>query len=217
MPEPLAICIEDLEPGHGPRFVRCVALVGRKPGLRLSNTASIIWQSDDDIACELWVSGDDRLILYRPPGAVDVRVSRGGRSLLAPFAKPVVLIHLDEVTVGSRRLRVHVHGEAKRVAPPSPLPDPARGPAARVAAIVALGAVVAGCDRPVEVRETPPAPPPQTNEAPLPASAEPPATAEPTTVPTEPATSHEIAQPPPATPSASTPIEVRNRPPDMIE
>ncbi|MFW5740909.1 MAG: hypothetical protein ACOC1F_11140 [Myxococcota bacterium] len=114
--------------------------MGRQPGLRVSSGASILWLSDDDVACELWVSADNRLIPYRPAGAEEVRVSRGGRSLQAPFAKPVVLLDQDELAVGARHFRIHVHGPAPRVAAPSALPDPAPRQVACVAAVMAIGA-----------------------------------------------------------------------------
>ena len=61
------------------------------------------------MTCELWVSADDRLILYRPEGADAVAVSRAGRSLDVPSGKPVVLIDQDQIDVDSNGL-VYVSG-----------------------------------------------------------------------------------------------------------
>ncbi|MBI5490730.1 MAG: hypothetical protein HY905_25575 [Deltaproteobacteria bacterium] len=123
MPKPLAICLEDLNAGASPRYLRCVAITGREPGLRLDGAGAVLWKSDDDASCELWVSADERLVLYRRAEGAAVRVRRGGRSLDAPPSKPVVLLDQDRVEVGGRSLRIHIHGPATRVHPPSPLPD----------------------------------------------------------------------------------------------
>jgi hypothetical protein len=182
MPEPLAICIEDLEPRSGAlRYLRCVAVVGRQPGLRFDAAGAVLWRSDAGVAAELWVSGDDQLILLRPDGAPPSTVRRAGRAVVAPVGKPVVLRDQDELEVGGRHLRVHVHGPAPEVAAPSPLPEataaataPEGGPGvlARAAAALALGAALGagGC---VEVRNNPPdmAPTPRPRDAgPPPAS-----------------------------------------------
>jgi hypothetical protein len=189
MPEPLAICIEDLDAIRGePRYLRCVATVGRQPGLRLDAAGVVRWQSDAGVAAELWVSGDDQLILYRPEGAPGSTVRRAGRAVVAPVGKPVVLRDEDEIDVGGRHLRVHVHGAAPEVVAPSPLPEEpgavpltgetaSRGSAeggasvfARAAAALALGAALGagGC---VEVRNNPPdmAPPQRPRDAGTPA------------------------------------------------
>ncbi len=141
MPKPIAICIEDMDAQAKNKYLRCVALPGRQPGLRLDEAGGVLWQSDDGVSCELWVSADDRLILYRPDGAAPVTLRRAGRSLDAPCGKPVVLIDQDQVEVGSRRLRVHVHGQAPSVAAPSPLPVRQR-PLDRLARTVATAAVI---------------------------------------------------------------------------
>ena len=163
MPKPLAICIEELDSSEA-RYIRCVALPGRQPGLRLDKTGRVLWQSDDGVSCELWVSADERLILYRPEGADSVMLDRGGRTLDVPYGKPVVVIDQDQVSVGGRRVRIHVHGEAPSVAAPSPLPSRSQplGRLARTLATTAvIGAAVAasGCAEPsIEVRVTPPEP-----------------------------------------------------------
>ena len=113
MPKPLAICLED--PGArsaAERYLRCTAVVGRQAGLRVDGAGTVLWRSDEAVACELWVSLDDKLILYRPEGAAAVAVHRAGRVLDVPAGKPVVLVDQDEFQVGAKRLRVHVHGTA---------------------------------------------------------------------------------------------------------
>jgi hypothetical protein len=169
MSKPLAICIEDLDaPATPSQYTRCVALPGRQPGLRLDGAGRILWHRDEAVACELWVSADDRLILYRPEDALPVIVHRAGRSLDVPCSKPVVLIDQDQVGVGERHLRIHVHGEAPVVTAPMPLlPEPkskfrVRGRLAQgaaTAAIVGAIAMAGGC---IEVRENPPVPLPPT-------------------------------------------------------
>jgi hypothetical protein len=212
VPAPLAICLEDLAPSsRSERYLRCVALAGRQPGLRLAPDGTVAWRGDGDVGGELWVSLDDRLILLRPAGAPSVVVRRAGRSLDVPFDKPVVVIDQDVVEIGPKRMRLHVHGEAAEVTAPSYLPERTAPSAARLAAVVAMGAAVAGCkgtgsrdqapsgtppiDTAIEVREHPP------EEAPRPK----------TTTTTEPATT----APPPTTaaPTQTKPIEVRDTPP----
>ncbi len=152
MSSPFALCIEDLDSLVDDRFLRCVALPGKQPGLSVLSDGSPVWRTVGPIACELCVSADDRLILFRPQGAAAVRVSRTGRTLDVPAERPVVLLNQDVIEVGPKRMRIHIHGVAAQVAPPSRL----RLAGAHTAAIVALGAAVLACDKPVEVRETPP-------------------------------------------------------------
>jgi len=212
MPAPLAICLEDLHAQDGPeRYLRCVALVGRQPGLRVDARGRVGWERDEDTACELWVSADDRLILYRPAHGAEVTLLRAGRSLDVPADRPVVVLDQDSFRVGGRHLRIHVHGAAPAVVEPSPLRPAVRRTAASVAAAVALSAAaLSGCDGLIEIRETPPeVAPVQQPIAGNPTPAEPP-TAEPPTE-TEPPTPAE-----PLTPAEPvTPIEVRMEPPDM--
>jgi hypothetical protein len=122
MPKPIAICIENLGARRrSSRYLRCVALPGRQPGLRLDKAGRISWEHEVTPACELWVSADSRLILYRQEGMTPVRVERAGRHLDAPCSKPVVLIDQDRVTIGRHHLCIHIHGEAQVVTAPSPL------------------------------------------------------------------------------------------------
>lgn len=181
MPKPLAICIEDtaaIAPSR--RYLRCVALSGADPGLRVTADGEVLWRSEAAAAFELWISQDERLILYRYPDGARVVVRRDGRWLEAPAEKPVVLLDQDLVELGERRFRIHIHGAAPVVHEPSWLaeqpPQVTRRPLARAAAALALGAALggAGCKKagdqtktgpaadaeaPIEVRESPPAPP----------------------------------------------------------
>jgi hypothetical protein len=168
MSKPLAICIEELGSSES-KYTRCVALPGRQPGLRLNNLGQVLWQSDDGVSCELWVSADERLILYRPESATGVTLRRAGRSLDVPYSKPVVVIDQDEIDVGTRRMRIHIHGEAPSVAAPSPLPARSRTLrqlAQMLATTAVMGAAIAasGCaEQPmstptIEVRLAPPEP-----------------------------------------------------------
>ncbi|MBN1771454.1 MAG: hypothetical protein JXB32_09345 [Deltaproteobacteria bacterium] len=182
MPKPLAICLEDtaaIAPSR--RYLRCVALSGADPGLRVTDQGEVLWRREVPAAFELWISQDDRLILYRRPEGARIVVRRDGRWLEAPAEKPVVLLDQDLVELGERRFRIHVHGAAPVVHEPSWLEDQqpaaARRPLARTAAALALGAALggAGCKKtgdkeaavepaadaevPIEVREFPPASP----------------------------------------------------------
>jgi hypothetical protein len=226
MPTPLAICLEHLEAkSPAERYLRCVALGGRQPGLRVDAAGEVLWRSDDAVACELWVSLDEKLILYRPAGAAPVTMWRAGRALEVPEGKPVVMLDQDEFLAGGRRLRIHVHGAAPGVYEPSWLPvaeaQPVRKPMRAAAAAVALGVALAGG---VEVRCSPPAPPnPQPGS---PGWSEPDAGAppdDPNVAPAEDAAATpevevrvappSVAPMPPPPPPPPPPIEVRDNPP----
>jgi hypothetical protein len=168
MSRPLAICLEDLRPrSPEERHLRCVAAVGRSPGLRIDGGGTVLWREESGTACELWVSADDRLVLYRPDGGGRVTVRRMSRTLDVPAERPVILLDQDEVDVGARRFRVHVHGAAPRVHAPEYLrPARPRG-TVKVAAALAIGAALGapGCKRDapgtegpedIEVRAAPP-------------------------------------------------------------
>jgi hypothetical protein len=169
MPKPMAVCLEDLDPkSPAERYLRCVAVGGRQPGLRVDAHGTVLWRSDEAVACELWVSADEKMILYRPEGATPSTVSRAGRTLDVPEGKPVVLLGGDEFAVGPRRFRLHVHGPSPAVVEPSYLPVPEPKPAGGVrqaAAAVALGAVLGGSAL-IQVRCHPPAPMPPTEPPP---------------------------------------------------
>jgi hypothetical protein len=159
MAKSLAICVEDVGSQSSTRYMRCVALPGRQPGLRLDEAGQVVWQSDEGVACELCVSADGRLVLYRPEGAIPISVHRAGRSLDVPCSKPVFIIDKDEVGVGERLLRIHVHGEAPLITAPSPLPSktrPFRRLAQAATAVAIAGTVSAvGCKE-IEIRDNPP-------------------------------------------------------------
>jgi hypothetical protein len=182
MPQPIAICLEDLDESPGrERYIRCVALPGRVPGLAVSQAARIVWKSDDPIACELWVSADERLILLRPDHAPEVRVQRAGRGIGAPFGKPVVLLDQDEFSIQGHSFRVHIHGQTASVHAPTALGSKLSA-ATRLAAAVTLGAATIGCpsqprvpgNTPVEVRDNPPSPMPDPRPPPPPPPLPPP-------------------------------------------
>ncbi len=161
MSNPLAICIEDLDAEScSGQYVQCVALPGRQPGLRLDAEGRVTWlnagMAPEVLACELWVSADGRLVLYRPEGAAAVTVRREGRSLDAPCGKPVILLDKDRVDVGSRHLRIHIHGTAPAIAAPAPLKAQPR-PLERLAkGAAAAAAVIGAATACIEVRTTPP-------------------------------------------------------------
>ena len=70
LPPAHAICLEDLQArSESERYLRCVALPGRQPGLGIRADGTVLWKADAALACELWVSADERLIAYRPMGA----------------------------------------------------------------------------------------------------------------------------------------------------
>jgi hypothetical protein len=205
MPTPLAICLEDLAPrSPAERYLRCVALVGRRPGLRLDGTGTALWKSDDGAACELWVSADDRLIAYRRGDGAAATLRRGGRSLALPPGKPVVVLDQDELEVGGGRLRVHVHARTAAEREPSWMPAPAvqrTAPLPRAAAAaLALGAALGAAGCPTEPRE--PAGPTNSD-----------AGTEPIEVRDHPPEMAPEPEPPPPPPP---PIEVREDPPDMM-
>lgn len=167
MPKPKALCLERIgASAKTPRFLGCVAVPGREPGLRLNAQGETAWRNDESVACELWVSSDDRLILYRPQGAGLVILSRRGRSLDVPCEKPVVTLDQDEITAGGKRWRIHLHGDSSVVAAPSVIKPPA-GNFRRLTRVSALAAVLGatlGCGpspppKDLEVREMPPTPP----------------------------------------------------------
>jgi len=160
MPEPIALCIEYLDAREREdRYMRCVALPGYDVALGLDERGETVWRDPDRIACELWVSADDQLIIVRREGGPETVVYRAGRSLSLPADKPVVLIDCDRVDVGARRLRVHVHGVAGAVHEPAPLEERTTRPLAAIAAAVAISASAVGCKPSSGVHETPSAEP----------------------------------------------------------
>ncbi len=189
MPSSFAICLEDLnatDPDR--RYLSCVALVGRVSGLIVEADGATQWKSPHNAGLELWVSQDDRLILYLPEDVpMEVTVSRSGRSLVVPHEKPVVLLDGDELTLPMAHLKVHIHGVAPAEHAPSWLKQSNDGPsrvmkAAATAALAVTTVLGGACTNndgnqpkktPIEVREHPPAvaiePPPMKQPAKAPA------------------------------------------------
>ena len=167
MGEFLALCIEDLDADNSSeRYVQCVAAPGRAPGLRLDPRGQPLWRVEQGAVCELWRSADGRLVLWRLEGPEAIVVTRARRSLEVPAGKPVMLLDKDEIELGGRHLRVHVHGTTAQEHAPRPLVTNRSRPVFRTAAsAVVLGATLvattAGSAQeapPIEVREHPPAP-----------------------------------------------------------
>lgn len=172
LPRPLALCLEDTDADHEDRrYLQCVALAGGLPGLTLDAQGVASWQlavAEARVACELWISADDQFMALRPRGGAAVRLERAGRSLDLPEEKPVELIDQDELVLGERRLRLHVHGKTEHVVAPSflvPLPEAPRSRALATAAALAFGAAVglggvtsaeAGKTRPDKTKKKPP-------------------------------------------------------------
>ncbi len=187
MPKPLAICIENCYPPHESlRYLRCTAITGVDPGLAITPAGEVVWKGEGPVLCELWVSSDEKLICFRPPGApAGARVHRAGREVALEENKPVVVIDGDYLLLSGHCYRLHVHGQAPAVTEPRYLDfeEPASSTWARLAAAGALvlGTVAApACSRPpaedtktIEVRDQPPAVE-QTPEPPLEESMPPP-------------------------------------------
>jgi len=147
MPKPISLCIEELdEPAERTRFIRCVALAGGEPGLSVDARGKPLWQGGSAAkrACELWVSGDERLILWRIATAPPITVRRAYRTLDVPAEKPVVVLDQDELELSGVRLRLHVHGPTVEIHPPTPFVPRSVG-AVAVAAAMAFGSIAAGC------------------------------------------------------------------------
>ncbi|MFH2007059.1 MAG: hypothetical protein ABI333_10780 [bacterium] len=139
MTKPFEICVEELYrgPEEEERFVRCVALPGGEPGLALDREGTVQWMADTPAAYGLWVSMDDRLVLLRGESTDPIVVERRGRTLEAPFGKPVILRDQDELRINGRHLRIHVHGETEAVYEPERLSGSALGRMLRAAAAAA--------------------------------------------------------------------------------
>lgn len=90
----ISLCLERIGTDS---FLRCVAMWGREPGLRIAGDGNILWMAQEQAEMELWVSADERLILYRLEHAVALTLRRGNRSLDVPASKPVVLRQGDVI------------------------------------------------------------------------------------------------------------------------
>ncbi len=175
MPQPIAICIENCYPPHESlRYLRCVAVHGLGRGLSILPGGEVAWNSEAPSQAQIWVSGDGRLIFFRPEGAPDwAQVHRGGRSVDVPDGKPVVLLDGDYLVVPGFCFRLHVHGPAGVLHEPAYLDhaEPAGQTRSRLAAAgaIAMSAFLgsqAACttEKPVNERPGPgdvrePAPP----------------------------------------------------------
>ncbi len=146
MTRPIALCIEHLGGGEQERYVRCTARPGREAGLALGRDGTILWCQPGELACEIWVTQDERLVAFRPAGAPPIRLERARRALELPFERPVFLRNQDELVLGEQRFVVHVHGVTDDVHPPRAVASLPRVAAA--AAVIALGATAVECAKP---------------------------------------------------------------------
>jgi len=120
--DPIELCLESLDTADDERpYVRCVALAGGQPGLGLTAEGIVIWQHDKAASLLLWVSADNRLMSLRSSEACGVCLTRAERRLDLPPNKPVVTLHGDIIEIEGRAFRVHVHGVAASVLPPTRL------------------------------------------------------------------------------------------------
>lgn len=123
-PIPIALCLERIGAVDDERYVRCTARSGRLSGLAIGLSGEILWCQPEPVACELWVSRDQRLMALRPAGAPRVRLVRARREIEIPEEKPVVLRHGDELVLADLagvRFCVHVHGTTREVHAPRPV------------------------------------------------------------------------------------------------
>lgn len=219
MVRPIALCIEYLDQrSRADRYMCCVATPGYDVALGLDVHGDVVWRDDVHLAYELWVSADQQLMVVRRAGTPPIEVFRAGRSLSLPFDKPVILIDCDRLTIGSRSVRVHVHGPTEAVQPPEPLATERSGRSvAALAAAVAISASAIGC-KPTSEGASPSAvivepQPSATMEAPdLDGSVQdvgPEAEA-------APAVSGSASALPETLPTGKPPIEVRHRPPKPV-
>jgi hypothetical protein len=150
----LVVCFERLDAPHDrDDLVRCVALPGNAPGLSLGPKGTLHWQRSTPEHCLVMVSTDRQLVLWRPMGSVPVRLCREGRSLDLPEERVVIAIDEDEIEVGTARLRVHLHGSARRIHPPFRVRLARAVSAATLAGSIGAGAsamMSTGCDRSAE-------------------------------------------------------------------
>lgn len=145
-PVPIALCLERIGADDDDRYVRCTARSGRLAGLAIGLGGELLWCEAKPVACELWVSRDQRLMAMRPPGAPRVRLIRAHREIDIPEEKPVVLRHQDVLVLADLeavRFCVHVHGTTTEVHPPRPVRT-----ARAVSLAVALTFGAAGCGGP---------------------------------------------------------------------
>ncbi|MDJ0764685.1 MAG: hypothetical protein QNJ97_17025 [Myxococcota bacterium] len=143
MSKPVALCVELKNNPEKTRYYKCTARTGREKGLTIQLDGTIGWCEISDVACELWVSDDQRLMVFRPSGGPDVYVSRANRKICLAEAQMATLLHLDELTINGRSYCIHVHGIAETIHPPR-LVRVIR--AASLAASLAIGASSVQCN-----------------------------------------------------------------------
>jgi hypothetical protein len=117
----ISLCLESLgAPAAEARFLSCVALATGAPGLGLASDGSVCWQRAD-AAAAIEVAGDGRLMLRRIAASGPFAHVRAGRTHEPGAGTSTVLLDGDELELGGRRLRVHVHGAATSASPPFPV------------------------------------------------------------------------------------------------
>jgi hypothetical protein len=142
--EPIELCLESVDRLEDDQpYVRCVAISGAEPGLGLSAEGEITWCQTEAASATFWVSADNQLIVTRNRESDEVRLIRAERFLDLPLEKPVVVLNEDLVVINGHGFRVHVHGVAASVEPPTRLA------LRRVQSMIAGAAVaalsIAGC------------------------------------------------------------------------
>jgi len=142
MQKAISLCLERVADSEGERFIRCTARSGRDAGLAIGLDGSILWCSQEPAACDIWVTGDGRLVVVRAATDQTMRLERGRRVLELPEGRAVVVLDEDSLVVQDRRFVVHVHGPTDKILPPQPL---RLGRGALVAAAMSL-AVGCGAD-----------------------------------------------------------------------
>jgi len=183
----IALCIEDCHPAsESLRYLRCCALTGLQPGLALSAGGVVAWKGEDPASLRLVVSSDEKLVCYQEPGTAGappsggaslvMQVHRGGRFVDVEEGRPIVLLDGDEITLGDRRLKLHVHGfvadshDPEFYVAPETSSHAGLARAAGVAGVAMAGLMaMSGCDKappdkpvepPIDVRDRPPVPAP---------------------------------------------------------
>ncbi|MBU1411521.1 hypothetical protein KKC22_08375 [Myxococcota bacterium] len=137
----LAICLENLNSTEGgSRFQACMAMPSGTSGLSITPAAEVRWKAARGPSAHLGTTDDGRLALFVDAGFHPMPVvKRGGRVLVCPEGRPVILIDQDEVDLSGARWRVHLHGLVEDAAPAS---SPFF---VRTAAVLAGLALAAGC------------------------------------------------------------------------
>lgn len=101
---------------HG-EMIQCVALEKGQPGLGLSPSGVVLWQSEEQPAIELSVDENGRLVLQRHE-SLRLLIIRGGRPLKVIFETPTVVLDQDEIDLFDRRLRVQLYGPSQTIHAP---------------------------------------------------------------------------------------------------